>query len=351
VNEHPEYELLDGYALGTLAEPDAGRVRTHLNSCAACRAELGELRAVLDVLPQALPGIKPSARARERIFAGIDAAKSAPRARFSPWVAALAAALALAVGLDLWLASALYRTRNAPARAAAVAVATPVAPRTHPPRDVPSPSPARPSLTASPAASASAAALPASNSSPAPRDAALLARIARLEDQLTRERLQAQRDGARSGARIAALEGRLAEADARVVALAHPSPAPAPTPSASAPAVAPDLVAALSTGRVFGVDGVVGSEPWHLTIVQPPGGKDARIFTRTPGAPEGDTYRTWVLRGAQTFDAGELPPSTQTELEMPMPLQTGDQVAFSREAVGSGSRPTSPYLMKVTIGP
>jgi hypothetical protein len=58
-----------------------------------------------------------------------------------------------------------------------------------------------------------------------------------------------------------------------------------------------------------------------------------------------------VLRGGATFDAGELPPAAQTELQMPMPLQSGDEVAFSREPVGTGDRPTSPFLMTVTIGP
>jgi hypothetical protein len=36
-------------------------------------------------------------------------------------------------------------------------------------------------------------------------------------------------------------------------------------------------------------------------------------------------------------------------LDMPMPLQDGDVVAFSREPVGSGSTPTNPFLMQITI--
>jgi len=177
-------------------------------------------------------------------------------------------------------------------------------------------------------------------------------RIAALESALEEERSRVLREGARDHERIERLQHALAETRASVVALSRPSPAPrTQTPEPVLSAVEAELVAALSTGRVYGVDGVVGSEPWHLTIVQPPAGKDAIIYTRTPDAPAGDTYRTWVVRGGTTFDAGELKPAAQTELEMPMPLQSGDEVAFSREPVGSGNAPTSPFLMKVTIGP
>jgi hypothetical protein len=122
-----------------------------------------------------------------------------------------------------------------------------------------------------------------------------------------------------------------------------PPQAAAPEPSASA------LVAALSTGHVYGVDGRVGGEAWHLTILQPPAGANAVIFTQVPNAPRGETYRTWVVRAGRVFDAGELPAGTRTRLEMPMPLAAGDIVAFSREAVGSGHRPTTPFLMEVKI--
>jgi hypothetical protein len=123
---------------------------------------------------------------------------------------------------------------------------------------------------------------------------------------------------------------------------------PTPLPSAPAPG-ATALVAALSSGRVYGVDGSVGGEAWHLTILQPPAGANAVIFTQVPHAPPGQTYRTWVLRAGRIFDAGELRAGTQTRLEMPMPLADGDVVAFSREAVGSGDQPTTPFLMEVKI--
>jgi hypothetical protein len=377
VNEHPERELLDAYALGTLGEADAARVRAHVAACADCRAEAGVLRSVLDVLPHGLPEVRASARVRERIFAQLDASAAVRRRRPSWTFAAmtvLAAAFALAVGLDVRLAVALRRALAQPT-SPAVAVASPapqrtsppVVPRTAVPRTAVSRTAAtglaahRPALPASspeplartPAPGASAA----PPGAPPPVDPALRRRIAQLEASLTGERLRAQRDRER----IELLQHQLADADASVVALERsraasqtqpPGPVPSGVPSSAvlSSGEAPELVAALSSGRVYSVDGVVGSEPWHLTIVQPPAGKDAVIYTRTPGAPDGDTYRTWVLRGGTTFDAGELRPAAQTELEMPMPLQAGDQVAFSREPVGTGNRPTSPFLMKVTIG-
>jgi hypothetical protein len=362
VSEHPEFELLDAYAMGTLGEAESAHVRAHVESCPTCRAEAGELRSVLDVLPHGLPEVRASARVRERIFAQLDgptpARRRRPPASFFA-VAGLAAALLLAVGLDLWLAVALRHTQSQPA-APVVAVTSPSPPRTRsfsvPRRSSPPAVPRRPEAPPRPAG-------PRPVRTPGAQPAAdpgLRRRIAELEASLTRERVAARRDSARDRDRIELLERQLADADASVVALERSrsasgtqTPQPvlsrveAPVPSR----VGAELVAALSTGRVYGVDGVVGSEPWHLTIVQPLAGKDAIIYTRTPDAPAGDTYRTWVLRGGTTFDAGVLPPDAQTELEMPMPLQSGDEVAFSREPVGTGDKPTSPFLMKVAIGP
>ncbi len=358
MNEHPEFELLDAYALGTLGEADAAHVRAHVKSCPDCQAEAGELRSVLDVLPHGLPEVRASARVRERIFARLDGAAPARRRRppasfFA--LAGLAAALLLAVGIDLWLALALRRAQTT---APAVAVASPSPARTSSfgvPRRMSPPAAPRPAVPVSPprllARTPAPAVATAAPSAPSAADPGLRRRVVELESSLTRERLRAQRDGARDRERIELLQRQLADADASVVALERLRASRTSAPAPGGGEAAPELVEALSSGRVYSVDGVVGSEPWHLTIVQPPAGKDAVIYTRTPGAPDGDTYRTWVLRDGATFDAGELRPAAQTELEMPMPLQPGDQVAFSREPVGTGNRPTSAFLMKVTIGP
>ena len=330
--EHAEFELLDGYVLGTLAKADAERVRAHLASCERCRTELGELQSVADVLPFVLDQAPAPARLRDNILARLDAPAPAQRRRPGWLVPGLAAALALALGGDVWLAT----LRNAQ-RPPVVAVAGTPAPLAS------TPAPSTPRAIHSPA------------SAPTPNvdrsaQAALEARIAKLEATLAAiERRASQRDASDSR-RIAELQRRLAALRLSTVAQATSRPASVPSPFARASAPPdPDLVAALSTGHVFSVDGAIGSQAWHLTIVQPLAGKNALIYTRTPDAPAGETYRTWVVRDGKTYDAGELPPDSVTKLEMPMPLQSGDVVAFSREQVGSGNQPTTPFLMQVTI--
>jgi hypothetical protein len=178
---------------------------------------------------------------------------------------------------------------------------------------------------------------------------ALRGRVAQLESALADVRRSASLRDTSDAARIVGLQSQLAAARREIVAeAALPKSTTPPGPGASAAPDA-DLVAALSTGHVYSVDGAIGTQAWHLTIVQPLAGKNALIYTRTPGAPSGDTYRTWVVRGGKTYDAGTLPPDSVTKLEMPMPLESGDVVAFSREPVGTGSLPTTPFLMQVTI--
>ncbi len=119
--------------------------------------------------------------------------------------------------------------------------------------------------------------------------------------------------------------------------------APSPPERSSA------LIAALRTGKVYAIDGAVGTQPWHLTIVAPRHGGHALIFSGTPGAPAGDTYRTWVVRAGRTVEIGELPPNEPATLQMPMALKAGDVIAFSRERVGGGDRPSQPFLMQFTV--
>jgi anti-sigma factor ChrR (cupin superfamily) len=337
--EHAEAELLDGYALGTLTKADAERVRQHVALCERCRAELGELRSVADVLPFTLEQAVAPAHLRDRILERIDEPAPQTRSIISPLTAGLAAALALAVGGDIWLAT-LVRGQTSPAVAvvttpSAVPTRAPVVdhPTSAPHARVPEPTPA---ATARPSVDRAAM-------------IALRSRVAQLEAALADVRRSASLRDTSDAARIVGLQSELAAARREIVATAVvPRSTPSPEPGPSAPTDA-DLVAALSTGHVYSVDGAIGTQAWHLTIVQPLAGKNALIYTRTPDAPSGDTYRTWVVRGGQTYDAGALPPDSVTKLEMPMPLESGDIVAFSREPLGTGSLPTTPFLMQVTI--
>jgi len=346
--EHAEFELLDGYALGTLTKADVERVRAHVALCDRCRAELGELQSVADVMPFTLDEVGPPVRLRERIFERIDEPAEPPRSKVSPLVAGLAAALALALGGDVWL-GALRSSQTAPT----VAVLT--TPSAVLPARAPRATP-QPAETLRPTARPSTVppALSPERPQPAPAnpvvdrsaEIALRRRVAQLEAALADLRRSASQRDTADVARIVGLQSELAAARRTIVAQAMAAATPN---SGSSDASDTGLVAALSTGHVYSVDGAIGTQAWHLTIVQPLEGKDALIYTRTPSAPSGETYRTWVVRDGKTYDAGALPPDSVTKLEMPMPLESGDVVAFSREPLGTGSLPTTPFLMQITI--
>ena len=361
MSEHLEADLLDEYALGTLDAAGSARVAAHLKECSACSAELAELRAVLDVLPHALDEKPADAALLERIVAQTRSTPVAPSpspsnegAWFSsPLVRALAAGLMLALASDAWLAVREFQKTPQTVGIATPAAATPAA--STPAPATPAPTVAKPPAAVAPATIAKTTQPPFAAATAAPQDPALRREIARLESALAAEKASASANDARSRADIQRLEQTLASTRSAVrIVYVKPPAVPAPSPQATAAATAaaagePALVAALRTGRVFAVDGTVGKEPWHLTIVQPSGGANAQIFSGTPHAPDGQTYRTWVVRAGKTYDAGPLPPGEPTTLVMPMALQSGDIVAFSREPVGTGDHPTQPFLMKVTI--
>jgi hypothetical protein len=360
VSEHTEADLLDEYVLGTLDAVTSARVAAHVKNCSVCRAELADMRAVIDVLPHALEEATPDSALLQRITAETagyrpDPARAPVREHpgwfASPLVRALAAGLVLALASDAWLAFRMAAT--VPQTVASVTPA-PVTPAPVTPAPV-TPAPATPAPATTSAVSSSRT--PAAGATTP--DRAAQQRIAALDAELAQlKSTSAQRD-ARARAQIDHLRRSLAQTGATRIVFVTPAPvavaaaptlapsaAPAPGPSATA---APALVTALRTGRVFAVDGTVANEPWHLTIVQPPDRANALIFSGTPHAPDGQTYRTWVIRDGKTYDAGRLPPAEPTTLEMPMPLQSGDVVAFSREPIGTGDHPTQPFLMKVTI--
>lgn len=81
---------------GALAPAEAGAVRAHLATCAACRAHVEAERALGDVLASKLPRHAAPTALRQRLAAGWpEAAAARPRAR----VRALAFAAALSVAL------------------------------------------------------------------------------------------------------------------------------------------------------------------------------------------------------------------------------------------------------------
>lgn len=69
---HREYEESLGAAVLGVLEPDEHkRLRDHLVTCASCRASLGNLFSVVDVLPEAVEEREPSAALREKLRAQV----------------------------------------------------------------------------------------------------------------------------------------------------------------------------------------------------------------------------------------------------------------------------------------
>ncbi len=122
--EHRMYrELLGAYALAAVTPEELAAIETHLEECESCRAEVADLRAVVDVLPLSVEEREPPAELRVAILAAVEResnvsvtstteSASAPatvvqlseRRRWQsllPWVAA-AAMLLLSIGLLVW---------------------------------------------------------------------------------------------------------------------------------------------------------------------------------------------------------------------------------------------------------
>lgn len=71
-NQHEAIrEQLGAYAFGDLSPAEHALVRDHLATCAACRAELADLRAALAALPLVLEELTPPASLRDRIEASV----------------------------------------------------------------------------------------------------------------------------------------------------------------------------------------------------------------------------------------------------------------------------------------
>lgn len=117
---HSEVDVAGAYVLDALAEDEAVAFEAHLRACPECRAEVEELRQVVDILPLAVDPVEPPAGLRDRILTGVRAPEAAPplsvlhggaqsrsagrwRSRLREpvtWVAGVAAAAI--IGLGVW---------------------------------------------------------------------------------------------------------------------------------------------------------------------------------------------------------------------------------------------------------
>src|SRR5690348_4046666 len=75
-------ELVAAFVLGACDDEEAALVRAHIGGCASCRALARRLSQAADVLPLAVPEIRPPDRLRASILAA--AAASPPRSEEPP---------------------------------------------------------------------------------------------------------------------------------------------------------------------------------------------------------------------------------------------------------------------------
>lgn len=117
MTEHDRYADLAGpYALGLLEAAELREFEAHLETCAACRAEVRDAEIVAAALGEAVPQHAPPAGLRARVLAAAGPAPATHRtdaiaatrpspgpARFAPWLLAAAASLAaVSIGLYAW---------------------------------------------------------------------------------------------------------------------------------------------------------------------------------------------------------------------------------------------------------
>lgn len=74
MNHHPQHDLLEQYAAGTLALPVALCVSAHLGFCAQCRTEVQALQALGGMLLDDLPAVPVAAALLDSVLARIDSA-------------------------------------------------------------------------------------------------------------------------------------------------------------------------------------------------------------------------------------------------------------------------------------
>lgn len=112
-------DLLPWYASGALSEAEAAQVQQHLQSCSACRAELGWQRKLLETEGPLPAGLDPE-RALARLMPQLDAA---PAAAQTPHRAApSASAPSLLERLRAWLDGAGWQGWALAAQCAVIAV-------------------------------------------------------------------------------------------------------------------------------------------------------------------------------------------------------------------------------------
>jgi anti-sigma-K factor RskA len=104
-NEHPLFtDNIPAYAIGALDAVDVAALESHLKTCASCRTELAEYRAVSESLLTAVPPKPPSAALRKRLQSRLPSAQKVvrPRLNWSIGRVAMGVAFTLLLALNVY---------------------------------------------------------------------------------------------------------------------------------------------------------------------------------------------------------------------------------------------------------
>jgi len=112
------------------------------------------------------------------------------------------------------------------------------------------------------------------------------------------------------------------------------------------------VMTALASGTYWtmGPHSDANGKMWRCAVLQPPArGHNGMLLAMVPEPPRGMAYQVWITRKGTTHKAGMVMHGGMTMMDMAMPVQKGDIVAFSVEPMTGSVAPTSPYTMEMAI--
>ena len=112
------------------------------------------------------------------------------------------------------------------------------------------------------------------------------------------------------------------------------------------------VMTALASGTYWtmGPHADANGKMWRCAVLQPPAhGHNGMLLATVPEPPRGMAYQVWITRKGTPHKAGMVMHGGMTMMDMSMPVQKGDIVAFSVEPMAGSKAPTTPYMMEMAI--
>jgi hypothetical protein len=112
------------------------------------------------------------------------------------------------------------------------------------------------------------------------------------------------------------------------------------------------VMAALASGDywTFGPTKDDNGSTWRCAIVQPPArGHNGMLLATVPEPPHGMAYQLWVKRHGVMHKAGMVTHGGLARVDMDIPVQHGDMIAFSVEPMQGSTAPSGPLMMEMEL--